>query len=67
MSLIQKTSYFASGTGAAGLVGALLWWEMRGLGVRIGVGISSVRLTSPFFLFVAEIGALFRSYHSLSH
>lgn len=35
--------YFASGTGAAGLVGASLWWVVRGLGVRTGVGISSVR------------------------
>ncbi|KAF8964735.1 CLN3 protein-domain-containing protein [Flammula alnicola] len=35
-------SYFASGTGAAGLVGAFLWWEVRGLGVRIGVGMSSI-------------------------
>jgi len=35
--------YFASGTGAAGLVGAALWWEVRSLGVRIGVGVSSVR------------------------
>ena len=35
-------SYFASGTGAAGLVGAFLWWEMRSLGVRTGVGLSSV-------------------------
>ncbi|KAJ4490376.1 batten's disease protein Cln3 [Lentinula aciculospora] len=34
--------YFASGTGAAGLVGAFLWWEVRGLGVRVGVGLSSV-------------------------
>ena len=34
--------YFASGTGAAGLVGALVWWEMRSFGVRTGVGISSV-------------------------
>lgn len=36
-------SYFASGTGAAGLVGAFLWWEVRGLGVRLGVGLSAVR------------------------
>jgi len=36
--------YFASGTGAAGLVGAFLWWELRNLGVRIGVGLSSVRV-----------------------
>jgi battenin len=35
-------SYFASGTGAAGLVGALIWWELRNLGVRLGVGLSSV-------------------------
>ncbi|THV05698.1 batten's disease protein Cln3 [Dendrothele bispora CBS 962.96] len=34
--------YFASGTGAAGLVGAFIWWEVRGLGVRVGVGISSI-------------------------
>ena len=39
---ITITRYFASGTGAAGLVGAFLWWELRGLGVRIGVGLSSV-------------------------
>jgi battenin len=38
----RGVSYFASGTGAAGLVGAFLWWEIRGLGVRIGVGLSSV-------------------------
>jgi hypothetical protein len=38
-----SVGYFASGTGAAGLVGALLWWEVRGLGVREGVGLSSVR------------------------
>lgn len=37
-----SVGYFASGTGAAGLVGAFLWWVVRGLGVRIGVGISSV-------------------------
>lgn len=38
----RGVGYFASGTGAAGLVGAFLWWEVRGLGVRIGVGLSSV-------------------------
>ncbi|KAF4579553.1 Protein BTN [Pleurotus pulmonarius] len=37
-----SVGYFASGTGAAGLVGAFLWWEIRGLGVRVGVGLSSV-------------------------
>ncbi|KAF7325244.1 Protein BTN [Mycena kentingensis (nom. inval.)] len=38
----HSVGYFSSGTGAAGLVGAFLWWEVRGLGVRIGVGLSSV-------------------------
>lgn len=38
----HSVGYFASGTGAAGLVGAFLWWELRNLGVRTGVGISSV-------------------------
>ncbi|KAI0305535.1 CLN3 protein-domain-containing protein [Multifurca ochricompacta] len=38
----RSVGYFASGTGAAGLVGSFLWWEIRGLGVRIGVGLSSV-------------------------
>ncbi|OAX37129.1 batten disease protein Cln3 [Rhizopogon vinicolor AM-OR11-026] len=39
--------YFASGTGAAGVVGAFMWWELRGLGVRTGVGISAIL---PFIL-----------------
>lgn len=34
--------WFSSGTGAAGLVGAALWWELRNLGVKAGLGISSV-------------------------
>ncbi|KZS96975.1 batten disease protein Cln3 [Sistotremastrum niveocremeum HHB9708] len=34
--------YFASGTGAAGLVGAALWWFLRALGVELGVGLSSI-------------------------
>ncbi|KZT64099.1 hypothetical protein DAEQUDRAFT_733061, partial [Daedalea quercina L-15889] len=38
----HSVGYFASGTGAAGLVGAFLWWELRGLGVRTGVGLSSI-------------------------
>ncbi|KAF8128846.1 CLN3 protein-domain-containing protein [Boletus edulis] len=38
----QSVGYFASGTGAAGLVGAFMWWEVRGLGVRLGVGVSAV-------------------------
>jgi len=35
-------SWFASGTGAAGVVGAALWWLLRHLGVPIGLGLSSV-------------------------
>ncbi|KAI0268635.1 batten's disease protein Cln3 [Gloeopeniophorella convolvens] len=38
----RSVGYFASGTGAAGLIGSFLWWEVRGLGVRTGVGISAV-------------------------
>ena len=38
----HAVGYFASGTGAAGLVGAFIWWEVRTLGVRLGVGLSSV-------------------------
>ena len=40
--------YFASGTGAAGLVGAFLWWELRNLGVQTGVGLSSVGWHSSY-------------------
>lgn len=43
----QSVGYFASGTGAAGIVGAFMWWELRGLGVQTGVGISAVL---PFIL-----------------
>ncbi|KAL1948617.1 hypothetical protein VTO73DRAFT_10423 [Trametes versicolor] len=38
----RSVGYFASGTGGAGLAGALLWWELRGLGVRFGVGLSTI-------------------------
>ncbi|KAI0089419.1 batten's disease protein Cln3 [Irpex rosettiformis] len=38
----HSVGYFASGTGAAGLVGASMWWVLRGLGVRMGVGLSSI-------------------------
>ncbi|EGO01186.1 hypothetical protein SERLA73DRAFT_179291 [Serpula lacrymans var. lacrymans S7.3] len=38
----HSVGYFASGTGAAGLVGAFFWWEVRGLGVHTGIIISSV-------------------------
>jgi hypothetical protein len=61
------TSYFASGTGGAGLVGALLWWEIRGLGVRIGIGLSSVRPNSSLVPLVAKLAAFPRSCHSSFH
>jgi len=35
--------WFASGTGAAGIGGAGLWWIVRGLGVRGGLGVCMVR------------------------
>lgn len=35
-------TWFASGTGAAGVVGAALWWLLRRLGVQIGLGLSSI-------------------------
>ncbi|KAH7107062.1 batten's disease protein Cln3 [Auriculariales sp. MPI-PUGE-AT-0066] len=38
----HAVGYFASGTGGAGIVGAALWWVLRGLGVRVGVGLSAV-------------------------
>lgn len=38
--------WFSSGTGAAGVGGAGLWWVVRGLGVRGGLGLCSVRRSS---------------------
>lgn len=37
----RAVGWFASGTGAAGICGALLWWILRGLGVRIGLAVCS--------------------------
>ncbi|KAH9956927.1 batten's disease protein Cln3 [Russula dissimulans] len=57
----RGVGYFASGTGAAGLVGALLWWEIRGLGVRIGVGVSSILpfvIPLTYFLLLPRPNAL---------
>jgi battenin len=36
---------WSSGTGFAGIAGAGLWWVLRGLGVKGGLGISSVSQT----------------------
>lgn len=33
---------WSSGTGGAGLAGAGLWWVLRNLGVRLGLGLSSI-------------------------
>jgi battenin len=38
----SAVGWFSSGTGAAGLVGAGYWWLIRGLGVPIGLGLSSL-------------------------
>jgi battenin len=37
---------WSSGTGFAGIAGAGLWWLLRGLGVKGGLGISSVSYDS---------------------
>ncbi|PFH53474.1 hypothetical protein AMATHDRAFT_54557 [Amanita thiersii Skay4041] len=60
-------SYFASGTGAAGLFGALVWWEVRSLGVRIGVGMSSVLpLVIPLsYLFLLPKPSAFLASHTI--
>jgi len=57
--------YFASGTGAAGLVGAFLWWEVRGLGVRVGVGLSSVLpiIIPATYFFLLPHSSAFQSAH----
>ncbi|KAH9815122.1 batten's disease protein Cln3 [Melampsora americana] len=43
-TFINKTgvSWFASGTGAAGVVGAGWWWTLRNMGIKIGLGLSSI-------------------------
>ncbi|PCH36868.1 batten's disease protein Cln3 [Wolfiporia cocos MD-104 SS10] len=56
----HSVGYFASGTGAAGLVGAFLWWELRGLGVRTGVGLSSALplvIPATYFLLLPHTSA----------
>ncbi|KAF9224848.1 batten's disease protein Cln3 [Gyrodon lividus] len=66
----HSVGYFASGTGAAGLVGAFLWWEVRGLGVRLGVGISSVLpfvLPITYFFLLPRPGAFVDSTSSGSY
>ncbi|PWY97749.1 CLN3-domain-containing protein [Testicularia cyperi] len=47
--------WFASGTGAAGLVGAAAWWIVRPLGVQTGMAILS---TLPAFMLLAYLAIL---------
>ena len=42
---------WSSGTGLAGVGGAGIWWLLRGLGVKEGLGISSVRPSTLLFQF----------------
>ncbi|EDR10336.1 uncharacterized protein LACBIDRAFT_325288 [Laccaria bicolor S238N-H82] len=48
-----SVGYFASGTGVAGLLG-VVWWEMRGLGVRVGVWVIIICLSRLFELLVTD-------------
>ncbi|KAI5481084.1 esterase / lipase [Pseudohyphozyma bogoriensis] len=63
--------WFSSGTGAAGLVGAALWWLLRGLGVREGLLICSflplcMGLTYYFLLPpLSKFVSIFQAYDSL--
>lgn len=51
----DAVGWFASGTGAAGLVGAGAWWAVRGLGVQTGMAILSVL---PGFMVLAYLVVL---------
>lgn len=51
----DAVGWFASGTGAAGLVGAGAWWAVRGLGVQTGMAVLSVL---PGFMVLAYVMVL---------
>lgn len=51
----DAVGWFASGTGAAGLVGAGAWWVVRPLGVQVGMAILSVL---PGFMVLAYLVVL---------
>ncbi|KAK4049377.1 battenin CLN3 protein [Microbotryomycetes sp. JL201] len=56
--------WFASGTGAAGLVGAGLWWILRGLGVRTGLLICCflpLCMSFTYFLLLPPVSAMSES------
>ncbi|BGO97358.1 battenin CLN3 protein [Rhodotorula toruloides] len=60
--------WFSSGTGAAGIGGAGLWWVVRGLGVRTGLLICSVlplAMSATYFLLLPPLTA-FRSHSPFS-
>lgn len=66
----KAVSWFSSGTGASGLVGALLWWIVRGFGVELGLGLTSVNylynfsrngLSSTNYYFIISI--VYSSFH----
>lgn len=51
----EAVGWFASGTGAAGLIGAGAWWVVRPLGVQMGMAILSVL---PGFMVLAYLVVL---------
>ncbi|GAA5863940.1 hypothetical protein JCM8547_005287 [Rhodosporidiobolus lusitaniae] len=55
--------WFSSGTGAAGIGGAGIWWLVRGLGVRVGLGVCSflpLCMSLTYFLLLPPLST-FRS------
>ncbi|KAF7762224.1 hypothetical protein Agabi119p4_8817 [Agaricus bisporus var. burnettii] len=66
----HSVGYFASGTGAAGLVGAFLWWELRKFGVRFGVGISSIMpvvIPATYYFLLPHSTAFLSSHTPATH
>ncbi|KAK4703610.1 battenin, partial [Phenoliferia sp. Uapishka_3] len=67
----KAIGWFASGTGAAGLVGAGLWWLLRGLGVRQGLLICSVLplcMAATFYFLLPSLetfASIFQAYDSI--
>lgn len=57
-SAARAVGYFASGTGGAGLFGALTWWILRGFGIQAGLAICAV---IPLAFSVAYFGILPRA------
>ncbi|GAA6003343.1 hypothetical protein JCM10207_000285 [Rhodosporidiobolus poonsookiae] len=52
--------WFSSGTGAAGVGGAGLWWVLRGLGVRWGLGVCAILplcMAAAYFLLLPPLAA----------